>query len=355
MKVDGQAQMKAVVTTGFGGLEKLEYRENVPIPNLLSNEVLVKVGACGVNNTDIWTREGAYGVSSESGWRTGSVPFPRIQGADIAGQIVAVGDALDTARIGDRVLINPTIYEGVGDASIYQSTFIGSERDGGFAEFVAVPSENAISIQSNLSDAQLSTFMVSYLTAEHMLNRGNVDRGQTLLVTGASGGVGSALIQLAKHRGAKLICIVGKGKEKQARELGADFIIHRDSPIKPALEAVHIGQVDVVLDVVAGPQVMELIDILRPGGSFVIAGAIAGPETNVDWRMVYLKYLNICGSTLGTMEEARAIVKYIEERSITPLLHQVYPLRDIAIAQRDFLDKKFFGKLSIIPSEKMTT
>lgn len=353
MKTREQEYMKAVLTTGFGGLDKLEYHEDIPVPTPAFQEVLVQVGACGLNNTDIWTREGAYGGSVDenfqSGWRGDTFKFPRIQGADIVGRVVATGNGVTESRIGERVIVNPTLYEGSGYASIYHAEFIGSERDGGFAEYVTVPAKNAIPIQSDLSDAELATFMVSYLTAEHMLNRGGVSQGQTVLVTGASGGVGSALLQLAKRRGANIIAVVSHGKESQAQAIGADFTIERGSRIRDGLGRIGISQVDAVIDVVAGTQVNELLDILRPEGKFVIAGAIGGPVTKIDWRTVYLKYIDILGSTLGTMDESRDLVRYIEGGEIRPLLHKAYPLKDIVQAQTDFINKKFFGKLVVVP------
>lgn len=345
--------MKAILTTGFGGLDKLEYHDHVPIPLPSSQEVLIQVGACGINNTDIWTREGAYGGTVHedfpSGWRGDDFQFPRIQGSDIVGRIVAVGKEVAESRIGERVIVNPTLYKGEGTASIYDAAFIGSERDGGYAEYVAVPAGNAIPIHSDLSDAELSTFIVSYLTAEHMLNRGEVGQGQTVLVTGASGGVGSAVIQLAKRRGTKLIAVVGRGKEAQARDLGADYILERESRIRDGLDKIGVVSVDVVIDVVAGAQLNERLEVLRPAGKYVIAGAIGGRITKIDWRTVYLKYIDILGSTLGTTDEFRSLVQYVEKGKIQPLLYKTYPLTDIVQAQTDFISKKFFGKLVVVP------
>src|SRR4051794_12924621 len=129
--------MRAVLLTGHGGLEKLEYRDDVPDPTAGAGEVLIRVGAAGVNNTDIWTREGAYGrVGDAQGWRGEPLTFPRIQGADIAGRIVAVGPGVGTARVGERVLVDSALY---GDEGLLDADIIGSERDGGFAELVSVP------------------------------------------------------------------------------------------------------------------------------------------------------------------------------------------------------------------------
>ena len=191
--------MKAVRLTGHGGPEKLEYREDVPTPEPDEGEVLVKVGAAGVNNTDVWTREGAYGSEDDpeeaGGWRRGeTMEFPRIQGLDIVGRIVAVGEGVPDSRVGERVLVDFAIYS--GEEGVAEAEIIGSERDGGFAEYVVVPAENAHEVNTTLTDEELATFPTAYLTAEHMLNRARVAGEEWTFVTGASGGVGSALVQL---------------------------------------------------------------------------------------------------------------------------------------------------------------
>ena len=344
--------MNGVVLTGFGGFDKLEYRTDLSVPEPMSGEVLIKVGACGVNNTDIWTREGAYGNAlddeAQSGWRGGQFQFPRIQGADIVGTIVAVGEDVTISRLDERVIVNPTLYESDGVEGLYNAGLIGSERDGGFAEYAVVPTRNAIAIKTELTDAELATFMVSYLTAEHMLNRGRVSKGDRVLVTGASGGVGSALVQLAKRREAQVIAVVGQGKDNQVLSIGADFACIRGREINSTLRAFGLESVDVVVDIVGGAQVAELLDVLGQAGRFVIAGAIAGYLTEVDWRKVYLKHLDILGSTMGTMEEAEALVRYISLSEIKPLLSETYPLTEIVQAQKCFLEKQFFGKIVMV-------
>ena len=280
--------MKAVLLTGHGGLEKLEYREDVPTPEPAEGEVLIAVGAAGINNTDIWTREGAYGTEDDpattSGWRRGNpMRFPRIQGADIVGRIVGVGGGVNASRIGERVIVDNALYSG-GEEELVDSGLIGSERDGGFAEYVAVSAENAHAIESNLSDAELATFLTAYVTSLRMLNRARVSAGETVLVTGASGGVGSGLVQLARLRGARVIALVGSGKEDQARALGTELVITRDTRNLPAAVAKAAGgrPIDVVADVVGGDVFADLLNVLRPMGRYVSAGAIAGPVVRLD-------------------------------------------------------------------------
>jgi NADPH:quinone reductase-like Zn-dependent oxidoreductase len=349
--------MKAVRLTGHGGPEKLEYREDVPAPEPAGGEVLIEVGAAGVNNTDIWTREGAYGSEDDpeesGGWRRGEkMEFPRIQGLDIAGRIAGVGEGIPESRIGERVLVDFALYsgkEGPADADI-----IGSERNGGFAEYVTVPAKNAQAIDTPLTDEELATFPTAYLTAEHMLNRARVVEGESIFVTGASGGVGSALLQLAGVRGARVVALVGPGKEDMARDLGAEAVVTREvgDLTEDALNAAGGRHFDVVADVVGGGIFAELLGVLKPLGRYVTAGAIAGPMVSLDLRTLYLKHLELIGSTIGTHEEFSDLVGYIETGKIKPLLAGVYPLSEIKQAQEDFKKKNFFGKLVLVPNRE---
>lgn len=278
--------------------------------------------------------------------------FPRVQGLDIAGRVDAVGDDVPESRVGERVLVDFGVYaeeDGLANADI-----IGSERDGGFAEYVAVPAENALVVETTLTDEELATFPTAYLTAEHMLNRARVTEGETLFVTGASGGVGSALLQLARARGARVISLVGPGKEEMAQDLGADAVVTRgvDELPKAALDAVGGQQFDAVADVVGGEMFGDLLSILKPLGRYVTAGAIAGPMVSLDLRTLYLKHLELIGSTGGTHEEFSDLISYIETGKIKPLLAGVYPLSEIHKAQKDFVEKNFFGKLVLVPNPR---
>ncbi|MGI8861807.1 MAG: alcohol dehydrogenase family protein [Gaiellaceae bacterium] len=345
--------VRALLLKGHGGPEQLEYREDVPDPTPAAGEVLIRVGAAALNNTDIWTREGAYGAERDHGaprgWRSEPLSFPRIQGADIAGRIEAVGPDVTRDRIGERVLVDNALYAGEGEG-LLDAGIIGSERDGGFAELVTVPAENAHKIQSDLSDAELASFPTAYVTAERMLNRARVAAGETVLVTGASGGVGTGLVQLAKIRGATVIGIVGRGKEELVSGIGADAVVTRDEDLDSAVENELAGaRLDVVADVVGGEHVRTLLELLRPGGRYVVAGAIAGPLVTVDLRTIYLRQLEVVGSTMGNRDEFGALVRHIESGRLRPLVWGTYPLAELGRAQADFGSKSFFGKLVVIP------
>ncbi|WP_026361510.1 zinc-binding dehydrogenase [Amycolatopsis nigrescens] len=342
--------MRAMLLTGFGGPDKLEFRADVPDPRPGPSEVRVRVGAAGLNNTDIWTREGAYGSSDDpaavTGWRREPLSFPRIQGADVAGTIDQVGEGVSADRIGERVLVDPMIYTG-GERALVRTDYLGSERDGGFAELVTVPAGNAHAVHSALSDAELATFPTAYTTAMRMLNRAAVRDGETVLVTGASGGVGSALIQLATNLGADVVAVVGAGKQEQARKLGASVTVDRNEPdLAGALDG---RQVDVVADVVAGPAFAGLLRLLRPLGRYVVAGAIAGPLVETDLRTVYLNQLQLIGSSFGSHEDFAQVLAQIEGGGLRPLLAGTFPLAELGRAQAEFTGKGFFGKLVVEP------
>ena len=253
--------MKAMILTGHGGLDKLEWREDVRVPRPAAGEVLIRVGASAVNNTDVNTRTGWYskavrgdtnsaaatsyeGASDADGAWSGALSFPRIQGADCCGEIAAVGDGVDIARIGERVLVRPMHRPAGGDAEALVT--FGSERDGGFAEFTTVEAEHALRIDSPLSDVELASFPCAFSTAEGMIQRAELG-AERVLITGASGGVGSAAVQLAKRRGAHVTAVTSPAKVADLKALGADAIIGRE-------DAVPAEAFDVVLDLVGGPR-----------------------------------------------------------------------------------------------------
>lgn len=348
--------MCAVLLTGHGGIDKLVYRKDVPVPSPVSGEVLIEVTACGMNNTDVWVREGAYGTEDDAGaistWRRqgNTLTFPRIQGADTVGNIVAVGEGVSAERIGERVMVDFSIYNR-DDDSLADIDYIGHGRDGGYAEYMAVPSENAHVVQTRLSDIELATFCCAYLTGEQMLERAGLKKGERILVTGASGGVGSAIIQLARARGAIPYALVGSGKEKGVLDVGAEAAIVRGTldMASAVNEATGGAALDVVADLVGGDIFNDMLRVLRPEGRYTSAGAIAGPVVQLDLRTMYLKQLQLHGSSQGTRRDFRRIIRYIEDGTIRPVVGGVFRLSDFHHAQREFMAKTFVGKLVVVP------
>ena len=354
--------MHAVLLHGHGGPAMLEYRDDIPVPTPGAEEVLIRVGAAGVNNTDVNTRTGWYAKSvtgstdeggvdsaaedSDSGGWSAGLTFPRIQGADAAGTIVAVGDDVDRARIGERVMVRTM--QASRSAPDSETEVFGSEFDGGFAQFATTRASEAFRVDSDLSDIELASFPCAYSTAEGMIHKIGVNASDRVLITGASGGVGSAAIQLAKRRGAEVIAVASKAKWADLEPLGADQLLDRDTNL---VEALGENGIDVVLDVVAGPNWPALLDVLRIGGRYMTAGAIAGPIVELDVRTLYLKDLTLMGSTMQPREVFENLVRYVEAGEITPMVSNTYPLSEIGRAQADFLAKLYPGKLVLIPPD----
>lgn len=347
--------MRAVLLKGHGGTEQLELRDDVPVPVPAAGEVLVRISAAAINNTDINTRLGWYSkaivsatgstqaaaaAAGDAGWAGNPLDFPRIQGADACGHIVAVGPGVDAGRVGERVLIDPVIRKPSG-APLY----FGSDTPGAFAQFTAVPARNAVAVKSTLSDIELASFPCAYLAAENMLTRAQVVAGDRVLVTGASGGVGSAAVQLARRRGAEVIALSGDAKIALLGTLGASRVLSREADLVAELGR---ESVDSVIDVVGGPRFMQLLDVLARGGRYAVAGAIAGPVVELDLRTLYLKDLRLLGCTIPDEEVFPNLVRYIERGEIRPLISATFPLGEIAAAQASFMAKSHMGKIVLV-------
>lgn len=331
--------MRAVLLRGNGGFEMLDVRDDVPVPLAGTGEVLIRVAAAGVNNTDINTRNAWYakGVDDTSiGWSGDVSKFPRIQGADACGQVVAIGADVDPRRLGERVLVEPVFRL---DGRV---VYFGSECDGAFAEFASVPSVHAHRIRCALTDVELASFPCSWSAAENMVERVGVAADDVVLVTGASGGVGSAAVQLARRRGARVIALAAEDKAAQLRALGADEVLSRSDDLAEALGR---DAVDRIIDVVGGDRWGSLLDVLRPFGRYAVAGAIAGPVVSLDLRTMYLKDLSLFGCTVLGAQVFHDLVGYIERGEVVPVVARTYPLEEIVAAQQAFLGKGHVGKI----------
>ncbi|MFB7899196.1 zinc-binding dehydrogenase [Streptomyces xiamenensis] len=343
--------MRAVRITRHGGPEVLEPTE-VPVPAPREGEVLVRVGAVALNNTDLWTREGAYGRPDDpgalSGWR-GPIDFPRIQGADVAGHVVAVGTGAPRDLVGRRVVLDPAIYDTEGpDAN--PVGLMGSERDGGYAEYVTAPVKRVHDVtESPLTDEQLATLPTAYGTALGMIERGRLREGDTALVSGASGGVGIALVQIARARGARVIAISSGTKIDAVREAGAHDVIDRAGDITAQLRAAAPQGIDVALDVVAGELVPEGLPLLREGGRWVIAGALGGYGVAFDVRRLYLHNAQVIGSAMHTPAHFDLLMDLARRAEVQPVIAASFTLEQAAQAQEELSRRGHVGKIVMRP------
>ena len=330
--------MQAMVTTGQGGYEKLDYRD-VPMPVLQPGEVLLQVLAAGINNTDINTRVGWYGP----GW-SGATPFPLIQGADCCGRVVAMAPDVTVQALGQRALVRSCMRV-YGFASM-DTHWLGTDFDGAFAGYVKVPASEVFAVHTDWSDAELASLPCSWGTAENMLHRAGVAAGERVWVTGASGGVGSAAVQLAKRRGAHVTAMTSRDKRDAVAALGADTVLCREdgadafSGLAPA---------DVVVDNVAGTGFGALLRALRRGGRYVSSGAIAGADVALDMRDFYLKDITLIGCTAWDEPVFANLIGYVERNEIRPVVAATYALQEMALAQQTFLEKRHTGNFVLLP------
>lgn len=347
--------MKGVQLIGHGGPEKLLWNEAIPVPQPGRGEVLVKVLAAGVNNTDINTRIGWYSkditdstedVDTDAdvdggGW-AGALEFPLIQGADVCGEVVRLGSNVTNVTEGMRVTC-PTNQPNPSTEQPTRFVAIGSEYDGAFAQYCSIPAIQLHDVSSApLTDVEVAALPCAYGTAFNLISRAGVGPNDQVLITGASGGVGLAAVQLAKLKGAHVTGIASKEKHAAVQGAGADLLLERDAV--PAQRCA-----TVVIDVVGGPGWSGVINALKPAGRYATSGAIAGPIIEADLRTIYLNDLTIFGCTYTPHEVFAELVALINAGRIKPLISKTYPLAEIAAAQRDFAAKNYPGKLVLIP------
>lgn len=357
----GHQSMQAVVTSGNGSYDMLDYRE-VPRPRAGPGELLLKVLAAGVNNTEINTRLGWYSSAvsdgteqtaiaagqntavADGGWND-TTPFPFIQGTDCCGEVVDQAADVGETWIGRRVLVRACMRLQGFDS--LETIWMASDFDGAFAQYVKVPASEVFAVDCDWSDAELATIPCAYGTAENMLHRAAVGADDHVLVTGASGGVGSATVQLARRRSARVTAVVGRSKFDSVKTIGVERMIERGADLVGELGA---GGVDVIIDNVAGPGFGAMMQLLRRGGRYASSGAIAGPLVSLDMREFYLKDLNLIGCTAWDEPVFPNPIGYIERGEIVPLLAKTFALEEIAAAQQEFLKKEHFGNFVLLPS-----
>ncbi|RKD69504.1 NADPH:quinone reductase-like Zn-dependent oxidoreductase [Sinobaca qinghaiensis] len=344
--------MKAVQVTGYGDVDKLDIVDRA-VPEPKEKEVLIRVKACAINNTEIWMREGAYGTGSKSGWRPEGVHFPRIPGSDITGEVVKLGSAVEESMLGRSVVLFPFTSSGKEGAEHISEdmSFIGSEYDGGYAEYVVWPAH--LCFDMPLPDyTESAVFTVSGLTAWHMAKQIRIQPGETVVVTGANGGVGSLNVQIAaKVFGAEVIAIVGDLQlEAKLKELGASHVLsYKSADLAEEIESVNGGPVDAVLDIVGDALFAVSLQVLKKGGKFCTSGSAGGQKTELDFRLLYLKHITLYGSVLGTRAEFKRLLQAVAAGKIKPVIDCTFPLEEAGKAQTYFKKAGKLGKVVLLP------
>ena len=338
--------MKAVRFHEHGGPDVLRY-EDLPEPEIRSDEVLIRVRACALNHIDLWVRAGIPGVR---------FTMPHIVGADGAGEVVRVGELCHRVKPGQRVLLAP-------DTSCRQCEFCLSGRDnrcakftvlgflvdGGYREYMAAPEWSVISIPDSLSFAEAAAVPLVFLTAWHMLvGTAKLEAGEDVLVLAASSGVGSAAIQIAKLFHCRVIATAGgEAKMAKAAELGADHLVdHYQQDFAAEVKRITGKRgVDVVVEHVGAATWDHSMQSLAAGGRLVTCGATTGPDVKLDLRFLFSRQQTVMGTYMGTLGELHRVLKFVFAGKLRPVIDTTFPLADAAAAHRRLEQKEQFGKV----------
>lgn len=334
--------MKALILREHGGLENLNCVNDYPMPKIKEGHVIIKVGASSFNYHDVFTVKGMPGIK---------VPLPVIIGLDMAGEIIEVGQNVSGWKCGDRVLVNPLNKV---------SGLMGEMLDGGMAEYCLVSSDQLIKMPDAVSFVEAAALPVAYGTAHRMLVTHNtVKKGDKVLILGASGGVGTGCVILAKKLGAHVIaCASGEDKMARLKEIGADEVInYKDVDFsKWAVEKYgkpqrrnYEGGVDVVINFTGGDTWVPSLRCIKRGGKLLVCGATAGHDPKEDLRFVWSFELQIIGSNSFYIEDLTALMEMISKGEIKPVIDKVLPLEEAREGLRLIQDRKVLGKVVITP------
>lgn len=341
--------MRAAVVEDHGGPEVVRVRE-VPEPEPGPGDVRVAVRAVALNHLDLWVRRGLPGLE---------LTLPHIGGSDIAGTVDAVGAGVTGLKPGRRVLVNPSLWCGEcefcrkGEESLCVSFHIlGEHVPGGMAEYAVVPARNVLPIPDSLSFEAAAAVPLVYPTAWRALKRARLAKGETILVLGASGGVATAAIQIAKRRGAVVVAVTrGEEKVEKVRALGADEVVDRSRGdfSKVVWEWTRKRGVDVVLENVGEATWKGSLRALAKGGRLVTYGATTGPRGEVDIRLIFGRQLEIIGSTMASKQEFEEVMALIFDGSLAPVIDVVWPLERARDAHERLERGEQFGKIVLTP------
>ncbi len=333
-----------------GGRDVLTYVTDFEAPEPDRGEVIVKVGATGVNRIDLLVRGGYPGVE---------IPLPHIPGGDIAGVIEKTGEGVEGIEPGMRVVVYPVISCGVCALCREQKQnlclgwrYFGLHVHGGYAEYVAVPADNLVPLPEGISFEEAVEIPVAGLTAYHALKSvGNLKPGETFFIWGGSGGMGTIAIQIAKHLGATVIATANSDEKLEAmKKLGADHVFNRETDdIPEEVKKIAPAGIDLAIDYVGPETFPKSFNMLKKGGTLLLCGIITGRETQLSIHMTYLRHISIRGLYLGTLDEMKELTELVASGAVKPTISAVLPLADAAEAHRRMESGEHFGKLVLMP------
>jgi NADPH:quinone reductase-like Zn-dependent oxidoreductase len=340
--------VKAILLHAHGGLEALEYGE-IPTPEPRPGEALVQLKAAALNALDLWVRKGWPGLKLE---------YPHIPGADGAGEVAALGPGVSGWTVGDRVVINSNLSCGecefclAGlDNRCRRWELLGETRRGTYAEYVRVPARNLYPMPDDYGYYSAAAAALVFHTAWHsLITRGGLRPGESVLVVGASGGVNTASIQIARLAGAT-VYVVGSSAEKLAlaKSLGADFLIDRSLEpdwSKPVFQMTGKRGVDIVVDNVGTTYPLSF-RAARKGGRILTVGNTGGPEVEIDNRYIFAKHLSLIGSTMGTRSEFKTVMDLVFAGRLKPVIDSTFPLAQARAAQERLERGEQRGKITL--------
>jgi alcohol dehydrogenase len=327
--------MRAIAIQAHGGLDQLKLRTDWPEPTAGPGQAVVSVKACGLNYLDIFVLQGMPGLP---------VTMPRIPGGDIAGVVHSVGAGVGREWVGRRVLIDPHIKPGGA---------LGEHANGGLCERIAIDAENLIHMPDAVTFEQAASLPIAYGTAYRMMiTRGHVRAGELVLILGASGGVGTGCVQIAKNLKARVIaCASSESKLERVKELGADHVIDytREDFSKKAWDLSGKKGVDVVVNYTGGDTWVPSLRTLARHGRLLTCGATAGFDPRTDIRYIWRREVNIIGANGWMREDLEALLVEVERGTIKPIIDRVLPLAESAEAMRLLQDREVFGKVIVCP------
>ena len=337
--------MKAIRFHRHGGPDVLAF-EDVSDPEPCPGRAIVRVRACALNHLDLWQRRGIERVA---------IPMPHIPGSDVAGEVVDPGGG-EVPR-GARVMIHPGLSCGTCDTCrdgrdnlCPRFDVLGLLTDGGYAEYVSVPSANVLRIPDHLDFVEAAAFPLTFLTAWHMLSRADLRSGETVLVLAGGSGVGQAAIQIARARGARVFATSGPKKVERTAALGAEAVFDHYAEFARRVRAATSGHgVDIVIEHVGEATWDQSVRVLARGGRLVTCGATSGHTASIDIRHLFARQLSFIGTYMGPKQDLLAAAELFFSRVIRPVVDRAFPLSDAAAAHARLEARQQFGKIVLVP------